>query len=99
MAFDLTFTEEQQALIDTAREFAKKEIVPVAGKLDEHGTFPKEIFHKAWGLGLMNCEVPEAYGGGALSCLDHCLIQEEIAYGCSGINTSMTGNMLGAMPI
>lgn len=99
MAFDLNLSEEQQALIDTAREFARKEIVPVAGKLDEHGTFPKEILKKAWDTGLMNTEVPEAYGGAALSCLEHCLIIEEIAYGCSGVNTTMAGNMLGGMPL
>src|SRR5215207_4405602 len=99
MAFDLNLTEEQQALIDTAREFAKKEIIPVAGKLDEHGTFPKEILHKAWELGLMNAEVPEAYGGAGLSCLDHCHILEEVSYGCAGVNTSMAGNMLGATPL
>jgi acyl-CoA dehydrogenase len=99
MAFDLTLTEEQQALADTAREFARKEIIPVAGKLDEHGTFPRDILKKAWELGLMNCEIPEAYGGNGLSCLEHCLILEEIAYGCSGVNTSMAGNMLGALPL
>src|SRR5262249_10340747 len=60
-------TEQQQALVETCREFAAREIVPVAGKLDEHGTFPKEILEKAWGLGLVNCEIPEAYGGAGLS--------------------------------
>jgi acyl-CoA dehydrogenase len=97
--FDLSLTEEQNALAETAREFAKKEIIPVAGKLDEHGTFPAEILKKAWGLGLMNVEVPEAYGGAGLSCLEECLIHEEIAYGCVGVNTSMAGNMLAAMPL
>jgi acyl-CoA dehydrogenase len=99
MAFDLDLTEEQQALTATAREFAKKEIIPVAGKLDEHGTFPSEILKKAWSLGLMNCEVPDAYGGSGLSCLEHSLVLEEISYGCLGVNTSMAGNMLGAMPL
>jgi acyl-CoA dehydrogenase len=99
MPFDVSYTEEQNALVATAREFAKKEIVPVAGKLDEHGTFPKEILKKAWELGLMNTEVPTEYGGLGLSCLDHCLILEEISYGCAGVNTSMAGNMLGAMPL
>ncbi|MBI4511383.1 MAG: acyl-CoA dehydrogenase family protein [Deltaproteobacteria bacterium] len=99
MSFDLNFTEEQLALVQTAREFAQKEIVPVAGKHDEHGTFPSEIFKKAWELGLMNCEVPEEYGGLGLSCLSYTLIQEEIAYGCAGINTTMVANMLGAMPV
>jgi acyl-CoA dehydrogenase len=99
MTFNLSFTEEQQQLVETARDFTKKEIVPVAGKLDEHGTFPKEIIKQAWDLGLMNAEVPEAYGGLGLTCLDHCLIQEEIAYGCAGVNTTVTANMLGAMPL
>jgi acyl-CoA dehydrogenase len=99
MTFNLNFSEEQQQLVATAREFAKAEIVPVAGKLDEHGTFPKEIIKKAWELGLMNAEVPEAYGGLGLSCLDDCLIQEEIAFGCAGVNTTVTANMLGAMPL
>ncbi len=99
MPFDLSLTEEQNALVDTAREFAKKEIIPVAGKLDEHGTFPKEILEKAWGIGLMNIEIPEAYGGVGLSCLEHCLVLEEIAYACAGVNTSMAANMLGSMPL
>src|SRR4051794_41524949 len=93
------FTEEQQQLIDTAREFTRKEIVPVAGQLDEEGTFPKDICRKGWETGLMNCEIPEAYGGLGLSCLSHCLVLEEISYGCTGVNTTMAGNMLGTMPI
>jgi acyl-CoA dehydrogenase len=93
------FSEEQQQLIDTAREFARKEIVPVAGQLDEEGTFPRDICKKGWETGLMNCEIPEAYGGLGLSCLSHCLVLEEISYGCTGVNTTMAGNMLGAMPI
>jgi acyl-CoA dehydrogenase len=93
------FSEEQQQLIETAREFARKEIVPVAGQLDEEGTFPKDICRKGWETGLMNCEIPEAYGGLGLSCLSHCLVLEEISYGCTGVNTTMAGNMLGAMPL
>jgi acyl-CoA dehydrogenase len=93
------FNEEQQQLIETAREFALREIVPVAGHLDEEGIFPKDICKKGWETGLMNCEIPEAYGGLGLSCLSHCLVLEEISYGCTGVNTTMAGNMLGAMPI
>jgi acyl-CoA dehydrogenase len=93
------FTEEQQQLIDTAREFTRKEIIPVAGHLDEEGKFPREICDKAWETGLMNCEIPEKYGGLGLSCLSHCLVLEEISVGCTGVNTTLAGNMLGAMPI
>jgi acyl-CoA dehydrogenase len=93
------YTDEQQALVQTARDFARKEIIPVASALDEEGTFPREICEKAWDTGLMNCEVPEAYGGLGLSCLSHCLVMEELSYGCMGINTTIAGNMLGSMPI
>jgi acyl-CoA dehydrogenase len=95
--FDLT--EEQQALIKTARDFTRDKVIPVAGELDEHGTFPKEQFKEAFELGLVNCEIPTEYGGLGLSCLDHCLILEEISYGCLGINTTLAANSLGSMPL
>lgn len=97
--FDLSLTEEQEALVAVAREFAKKEIAPVAGELDEHGKFPHEVCKKAFGLGLMNGEIPEEYGGLGLSCLTHTLLHEELAWGCAGINTTLAANMLGSLPL
>ena len=85
------FSDEEKQLIETAREFTRKEIVPVAGELDEDGKFPTEICKKAWETGLMNCEIPEAYGGLGLACLAHCLVLEEISYGCTGVNTTLAG--------
>ena len=99
MAFDLSLTDEQQDLIATARDFAKKEIIPVAGHLDEEGKFPFEVCKKAFELGLMNFEVPEAYGGLGLSCLTHSLLLEEIAFACAGVNTTLAANTLAAMPL
>ena len=99
MAFDLSLTEEQQALVQTARDFTKNEVVPHAGKWDEEGTFPEETLKRAWETGLMNCEVPESAGGLGLSCLEHCMVLEETAYGCAGFNTSMAGNALGSLPL
>ncbi len=99
MPFDLTYTEEQDALVQTARDFTRKEIIPVAGHFDESGEFPRDILKRAWETGLMNIEVPEAYGGLGGSCLDNCLVQEEVGFGCLGFNTSLAANNLGAMPI
>jgi acyl-CoA dehydrogenase len=96
---DLRLSEEQQALAQTARDFTRKEIIPKAAHYDETGEFPREIFKKAWETGLMNVEIPEAYGGLGGSCLDNCLVQEEVSFGCSGINTSMAANSLGATPL
>lgn len=99
MAFDLSYSEEQQALVQTAREFTRREIIPVAAEYDNSGEFPRNIFEKAWETGLMNIEVPEEYGGLGGTCLDDCLVQEEVAYGCGGVNTSLTANMLASMPL
>ena len=97
--FDFSLTEEQQQLIDTARKFTAEHIIPVAGELDEQEKFPTEIFEQAWELGLMNCEIPEAYGGLGLGTVDGCLISEELAYGCAAIATSVMCNHLGALPL
>ena len=96
---DFGLSEEQRQLVETARKFTKDRIIPAAAKLDEHGTFPKEICEEAWGLGLMNVEVPQEYGGLGLSTVDHVLMMEEIHYGCAGIGTTLTANNLGAMPL
>ena len=96
---DLSYSEEQLALATTAREFTRKEIIPRAAHFDETGDFPTEILKKAWETGLMNIEIPDAYGGLGGSCLDNCLVQEEVSFGCSGINTSMAANSLGATPL
>ncbi|MBT8492246.1 MAG: acyl-CoA dehydrogenase family protein [Deltaproteobacteria bacterium] len=99
MGYDLQLTEEQEALIQTARDFTKNEIIPVAGKYDESGEFPGEILKRAWETGLLNPEVPEQYGGLGVGCFEHCLLLEEVSYGCLGFNTSMAGNMLASMPL
>src|SRR3954466_14000268 len=96
---DLSLSEEQEALANTAREFKREEIIPRAAHFDETGEFPTEILKKAWETGLMNIEIPEAYGGLGGSCLDKRLVQEEVSFGCSGINTSMAANSLGATPL
>ena len=57
--FNPTFTEEQAALVDTARKFAAEQIMPHAQEWDEEEKFPLEVFEAAWELGLMNVEVPE----------------------------------------
>ncbi|MBL9043670.1 MAG: acyl-CoA dehydrogenase family protein [Myxococcales bacterium] len=97
--YDLNFSEEQQQLRKIARDFARSKIAPVAGQLDEEGHFPVELLTEGWRLGLMNCEIPEEFGGLGLSCLSHCMIQEEIAWACAGVNTSVAANALASLPL
>jgi acyl-CoA dehydrogenase len=96
---DFTLTDEQKALREMAHDFAEKEIRPVAWEYDRDGTWPQGIIEKAWELGLMNTHVPEAYGGPEASYLDGCIIEEELAWGCSGIQTSVGANGLAAAPV
>ncbi|HRF97626.1 MAG TPA: acyl-CoA dehydrogenase family protein, partial [Aggregatilineales bacterium] len=76
-----------------------KEIIPVAEHYDRDAIFPKDIFEKARRIGLVNMNIPEAYGGVGASVFEECLVSEEMAYGCSGISTSIGTNGLGDLPI
>jgi acyl-CoA dehydrogenase len=97
--FDPTLTEEQEQLVQTARRFAAERLIPNATEWDRKEEFPTAVFEEAWQLGLMNVELPEAYGGIGLHTLDGCLISEELAYGCAAIATSIMCNHLGALPL
>ncbi len=97
--FEPTITEDQQQLTETAHRFAVERIAPLAGDYDESGEFPLPVFRQAFDIGLMNVEIPEAYGGLGLQTIDGCLIAEELAYGCTGIATSVMGNHLAALPL
>jgi acyl-CoA dehydrogenase len=96
---DFTLTDEQQSMREMAHDFAEKEIRPVAWEFDKDGTWPQEIIEKAWELGLMNGHLPAEYGGPGLGYLDGAVLEEEIAWGCSGIGTSLTCNGLATAPV
>ena len=96
---DFTLTDEQKNLRELAHDFAEKEIRPVAWEYDKEGTWPQDIIDKAHEIGLMNTHVPEEYGGAGLNYFEGCLIEEELSWGCSGIQTSLGANGLAAAPV
>jgi acyl-CoA dehydrogenase len=71
----------------------------VAAACDRESRFPKDVFEEAHKLGLANPTLPTEYGGSGLSDVDSSFVTEELAYGCSGIQTSITANTLGLTPI
>ncbi len=77
MEFELS--DEQRMIRDAARDFAQKEIAPVAAKFDESGKFPFETIKKMGELGFMGIEVPEEYGGAEMDTLAYVLVMQEIA--------------------
>src|SRR5262249_24196947 len=81
---DFPVTDEQKNLREMAHDFAKNEMRPVAWEYDKDGTWPEDIIKKAWELQLMNNHIPAEFGGMGLGYLDGCIIEEELAWGCSG---------------
>jgi acyl-CoA dehydrogenase len=97
--FDFEPTEEQKALIDTTRRFVRERIIPIAAACDRESRFPKDVFEEGHKIGLVNPTIPAEYGGPGLSDLEATLVHEELAYGCTGIQTSFTANTLALTPI
>jgi alkylation response protein AidB-like acyl-CoA dehydrogenase len=77
-AYDLT--EEQALFRRTVHEFAEREIVPIAGELDEKEEFPRASVGKMGELGLLGLLVPEDLGGAGGTTLDYALAMEEISW-------------------
>jgi acyl-CoA dehydrogenase len=92
-------TPEQKTLVDETRRFTREKIIPIAGQADKTHEFPLDVFNEAWELGLVAPNIPEEYGGAGLGEVDHVLVTEELAFGCTGIQTSFTANALAATPI
>ena len=96
---DFTLNDEQRMLRELAHDFAVKEILPVVEHYDKSGEYPWPIINKAQEVGLMNLNIPEAYGGPGVGVLEECLVAEELAWACSGIQTATMLNQLACLPI
>src|SRR5688500_11871104 len=96
---DFSLSEEQKALANTVRQFTADRITPVAAECDREGRFPHDVYRAAWELGPVAPVIPEEYGGAGLPEIDHTIIVEEMGYGCTGIQTSVTATTLAATPL
>ncbi len=76
---DLHLSDEHRMIRDMARDFAQKEIAPIAARYDETGEFPHETIRKMGEMGFMGIEVPEVYGGVGMDTLAYVLALEEIS--------------------
>ncbi len=94
MRFELT--DNQRAIRDMVREFAAREIMPVAGKHDKEHTFPMTTAKRMGELGLLGVTVPEQYGGPGADYVSFALVAEELARACAshsvifGANASLS---------
>lgn len=85
-------TEEHLSLQKAVRDFALKEIAPIAAEFDETGDFPLDTVRKMGAMGLMGIEVPERYGGAGMDTLAYVLTMIEIAKADASHSTIVSVN-------
>jgi len=94
------FTEEQLMLRDMVRDFAEKEIGPIASRIDETGEFPKDTVAKMGELGLLGIPFPEKYGGAGMDNVSYIIAVEEISKVCGSHGITLAAHIsLGCFPI
>lgn len=89
---DFLLNEEEKMMQDMVRNFAAKEVAPLAAKMDETGEFPVELVKKMGELGLMGVDVPEEYGGAGMNYMCYAIAIEELARYCGNTSVIMSVN-------
>ncbi|HEX3020033.1 MAG TPA: acyl-CoA dehydrogenase family protein [Chitinispirillaceae bacterium] len=92
-------TEEQQMIVETAREIAQKKIIPVREKYDHEGIFPWDVVNALAEVDLCGLYIPQEYGGFGGGVFELCLAVEELSKACGGISLAMAATALGTFPI
>ena len=88
----LELTEEQQAVRTVARDFAEKEVRPIAEAIDREARFPKDTVRRMGELGLMGIFIPEECGGSGADTVAYALAVEELARVCASHAVIMSVN-------
>jgi alkylation response protein AidB-like acyl-CoA dehydrogenase len=89
---DLRLTEEHRLIRDMARDFAQKEVAPIAAEIDEEARFPSETVKRMGELGFMGIEIPEEWGGTGMDTLSYVLALIEISKACASHGAIMSVN-------
>ena len=87
---DFELNETQRLIKDTAAEFAKRRIVPVARENDEKERYPADIVREMGELGMFGGPIPEEYGGAGLDYISYAIMNEEISKACSSVRTVLS---------
>jgi butyryl-CoA dehydrogenase len=84
---DFSLTESQKILKAMVRDFADKELEPIAAQIDEEARFPAEQYTRMGQLGLTGVPFPEKYGGGGGGKIEEIIIDEEISRVSAAVGT------------
>jgi butyryl-CoA dehydrogenase len=97
---DFALSPEHDEIRRTVREFAEREIIPVADEMERKGEFPHDIVRKAADLGLLGVPYPEALGGTGLDSLAYAITIEELSRASGSIGIIVSAHTsLGCNPI
>lgn len=98
MNFDLT--ENHKMFRDMVRDFARKEIAPIARQMDEEGTMPDSLIARLRENGFFGLSFPEQYGGLGVDTIAYGLVVEELAKASAGVCVMLTvHNSVGSYPL
>ncbi len=89
---NLELSDEQRMIQAMAREFADKEVRPVAAAIDHEARFPHDTVRRMGELGLMGIAIPEAYGGSGGDTVAYAVALEEVAKACASHAVIMSVN-------
>ncbi|XP_077442185.1 short-chain specific acyl-CoA dehydrogenase, mitochondrial isoform X1 [Vanacampus margaritifer] len=84
--------ETHDMLRRTCRDFADRELKPIAARLDKEGTFPAQQILELGAMGVMAMEVPEELGGAGMDYLAYSVAMEEISRGCASTGVVVSVN-------
>lgn len=94
------FNEDHDGIREVARDFAEREIAPVAAEIDEKEEFPQDIVDQMKELGFMGIKIPEEYGGLGLDTLSYVCVMEEVARKSAAATIYVSSsNSLGSAPL
>jgi len=88
----IELSDEQKMIQALARDFAEKEVRPIAEEIDREARFPRETVRRMGELGLMGIAVPEAWGGGGGDTVAYAVALEEVSRACASHGVVMTVN-------
>ncbi len=84
--------DEQKMIQVVAREFAEKEVRPIAEAIDREARFPHDTVRRMGELGLMGIAVPDGYGGSGSDTVAYAVALEEVARACASHAVVMSVN-------
>src|SRR2546423_1918261 len=90
--------EEQEAIVQTVRDFVEKEVIPVADELEHRDEFPEAIVEHMKELGLFGLTVPEEYGGAGMDLMTYAPCGGELPRGGMSPSGILTTPFMAGVP-